>query len=231
MHSIKAKRSTSKLRPQLSESTKKKRQTFAERHIADGVKWMRTIFSDEKKFSLTGPDSYRAEWTLPDSPPQIVEQSRFRNESVMVWAAIGYNYKSPIHIFDSTVDAQVYIEMLSIHFFPDVIEKLGPDFFFIQDNAPPPRATDTQMFLLHKGCTVLEWPPYSPDLNVIEHCWNLLSRRVFEERASYDTVAQLSDAILTGWDSISLEEINGLVLSMVDRLRETIKRDGGHTHY
>jgi hypothetical protein len=76
MRSLKAKRSTIKIRPFLSDSTKSKRLTFAEEHISDATKWLKTVFSDEKKFSLTGPDSYRTEWILPDSPPQIIERKR-----------------------------------------------------------------------------------------------------------------------------------------------------------
>jgi hypothetical protein len=107
----------------------------------------RTVFSDEKKFCLTGPDEYQKEWKLPDSPPEIIEQSQYRNESVMVWAAIGHDYKSPLHFFDTTVDAKVCIEMLAIHFLPDVIERSGSDFDFIQDNAPPHRALETKHLL------------------------------------------------------------------------------------
>jgi transposase len=149
----------------------------------------------------------------------------------MVWAAIGFDYKCPIHFFESTVDSDVYIEMLAIHFFPDVETRFGTDFIFIQDNAPPHRALVTKAYLFYKQCTTLEWLPYSPDLNVIEHCWNLLSRRVYVKKASYSTVAELKDAIVTAWETISLEEINALVLSMRSRLRETIKVDGDHTHY
>jgi predicted transcriptional regulator len=91
LRSLNAKRTRSKVRPLLTESTKQKRLAFAEAHIGDEEKLSRTVFSDEKKFSLTGPDEYQKEWRLPDSPPDITEQSQYRNESVMVWGAIGLN--------------------------------------------------------------------------------------------------------------------------------------------
>jgi hypothetical protein len=149
----------------------------------------------------------------------------------MVWEAIGHDYKSPLHFFDTTVDAKVYIEMLAIHFLPDVIEHFGTDFDFIQDNAPPHRALDTKHYLFYKQIKVLEWPPYSPDLNCIEHCWNLLSKRVYQKQACFKTVPELSQAILDAWDTISLEEVNALVDSTRSRLRAAIKVDGGHTDY
>jgi predicted transcriptional regulator len=231
LHSLLAKRTRNKLRPLLTATPNQTRLAFAEAHIGDEQKLRRTVFSDEKKFCLTGPDEYQKEWKLPDEPSEIVEQSPYRNESVMVWGAIGHNYKAPLHVFDSTVDAQVYIEMLCIHFLPHVFEHFGPDFYFIQDNAPPHRAIVTKHYLFYKNVEVLEWPPYSPDLNCIEHAWNLLSRRVYQKQACFRTVAELTQAIFEAWDSITLDEVNALVDSTKNRLRAAIKVDGGHTDY
>ena len=39
----------------------------------------------------------------------------------------------------------------------------------IGSNTPPHTARITKQWLAHNGIPVLDWPPYSPDLNPIEH--------------------------------------------------------------
>jgi hypothetical protein len=161
----------------------------------------------------------------------MVDQTSQHKEGIMVWGAIAHDYKCPLHVFEETVDYMAFIYMLAIHFFPHALEKFPDGFYFIQDNAPPHRSTDTQIYLPLKNCTPLKWPPYSPDLNVIENMWSILSAAVYKDKQSYDSVAELTTAVIDAWNHISLEQVNKLIASMRTRLQDTIKRDGGHTDY
>jgi predicted transcriptional regulator len=231
LHKMKCQRTRGKKRTPLTEFSRTRRLNFAFEHVSDVEQWERTVFSDEKRFCLQGPDSYRYSWYLPGTAPKMEEQTERYKESFMVWGAIGKNYKSPLYVFETTEDSDLYIHMLAVHFFPDVLKRFRDGFCFIQDNAPPHRAADTQEYLMLKNCTVLTWPPYSPDLNCIENMWSLLSAGVYDERPSYNTLAELKTAVLRAWDAIPLSKVNALIDSMTSRLRATIKQDGGHTAY
>ena len=51
---------------------------------------------------------------------------------------------------------------------------MNPELFFMQDNAPGHAAEYTIQELKDRGIPVIEWPPYSPDLNPIEVVWNIM---------------------------------------------------------
>jgi predicted transcriptional regulator len=231
LRKLKCKKTKGKLRTHLTDSSKLKRLNFAYDHVSNTGRWQRTVFSDEKRFCLQGPDSYRYEWYLPGTAPKTEDQTARYKESFMVWGAIGYDYKCPLYVCEVSEDATFYCHLLALHFFPHAKERYPYGFFFIQDNAPPHRASLTQEFLKLQNCTVLTWPPYSPDLNCIENMWGLLSSAVYKDHPTYNTLGELEAAVLKAWDDIPMSKVNALVSSMPSRLKAAIKEEGGHTDY
>lgn len=63
----------------------------------------------------------------------------------------------------ATVIKQLYMEQL-----PGLLSNRD---IFMQDNAPVHTAHIIRNLLRELGLEIMEWPPYSPDLNPIENIW------------------------------------------------------------
>ncbi|GFT60483.1 transposable element Tcb2 transposase [Trichonephila clavipes] len=84
-----------------------------------------------------------------------------------------------LHFFDTgSVTAQRYRNELfkpNVRLFRGAV---GPDFIFMDDNAPCHRAVLIDDFLETKNIQRMSWPVNSPDLNPIEHVWDIIVRQI-----------------------------------------------------
>ncbi|KAI3374718.1 hypothetical protein L3Q82_021018, partial [Scortum barcoo] len=108
---------------------------------------------------------------------------------------------------------------------------VGPGFLLMQDNARPHVAGVCQQFLQDEGTDAMDWPARSPDLNPIEHIWDIMSRSIHQRHVAPQTVQELADALVQVWEEIPQETIHHLIRSMPRHCREVIQARGGHTHY
>ncbi|KAK2027939.1 hypothetical protein LX32DRAFT_591677, partial [Colletotrichum zoysiae] len=51
-------------------------------------------------------------------------------------------------------------------------------YYFIYNNAPIHTALLTVEWMLQQGISWLDWPPYSLDLNPIEHVWRMMKNNL-----------------------------------------------------
>ena len=101
----------------------------------------------------------------------------------------------------------------------------GDDFIFQQDNARPHISKHTLAFLEENGVKILDgWPPYSPDLNIIEVIWAIMKKRV--EITNPQTLAELKLTIHKVWDELSFSTINGLLRSIPRRMEYVRDHNG-----
>ncbi|CAJ0952696.1 unnamed protein product [Ranitomeya imitator] len=76
------------------------------------------------------------------------------------------------------------------------------------DNARPHVAGVCQQFLQDEGIEAMDWSACSPDLNPIEHIWDILYRSIHQLHVALQTVQELADAlvqsIMDSWHALFL---------------------------
>jgi hypothetical protein len=128
--------------------------------------------------------------------------------------------------------AQKYITTLEEHLLPYLDNQpLSQRYLFQQDNAPSHKALCTRTFLQSNAVEVIpDWPPYSPDLNIIENMWSCIKRKVRQENIT--TKQQLVTRVLEIWTSPSVKETCAhLSSSMANRVALCIQNKGGYIKY
>ena len=110
--------------------------------------------------------------------------------------------------------------------------RMNPGLQLMQDHAPGHAAKSTQEDMMERGIYPIEWPPYSPDLNLIETLWNKmkdwLGARYPEQRVSYD---QLRKQVQEAWEAIGEDVLEGLLESMPARCKAVADAEGSYTKY
>ena len=98
-----------------------------------------------------------------------------------------------------------------------------------QDNDPKHRAHIGTHWLKEKEVELLKWPPFSPNLNPIEHMWDGVERRMKKEKPKNET--ELKQSLLRVWVGIGTDVTKKLVDSVPNRLNEVIRMNGYPTRY
>lgn len=111
------------------------------------------------------------------------------------------------------------------------------DFVQMQDNASCYRSKETQENLRRRKIPHIQFPRYSPDLNLIEHVWNWMKNWIQKHyyAAYYDAskipLDRLKMIIWEAWEAVPTEFIMKLYNSWWDRCQAVIDAKGGLTKY
>lgn len=99
----------------------------------------------------------------------------------------------------------------------------------LQDNAPTHVSEETMNWYEKNGVEVLNLPPHSPDLNVIENVWGAMAQEMAKK--SITTEAELRHAVTDTWDEINYDQIRNYIDSMPARVAAVVQANGGNTRY
>ena len=129
------------------------------------------------------------------------------------------------------VSARVIYELYR-DILPTIMEQGDID-IFMHDNAPVHKAHIVRELLQSLGIEVMDWPPYSPDLNPIENLWGILKREIYRlhpdlehARDTNDTLSRLTAAATEAWANIRSNILVRLSETMPNRVEAVIKANG-----
>ena len=106
------------------------------------------------------------------------------------------------------------------------------------DNALIHTSNLIKVWLETHGIWTLEFPPYSPDLNLIERLWLALKRKVLELHPQLEQMGQserdlqyLIEACKEAWMALDQGLMRRLIDSMERRLKAVRRAHGWQTKY
>lgn len=193
--------------------------------------WKTVIFTDEKKFNLSGPDGLNYYWHDLRRDAEEIEWGPQTREGLMVWGAI--SYKGPIGLegAEGSMDAKYYTNILEEGLISAANDAMGELWSLQQDNAPIHTAEHTRSWLEDNDVHVLDWPARSPDLNIIENVWGMVVRTVYKDGKRYENKEQLGEAVFDAFMNLSLDYIRNLYHSMPRRCLSVIQSKGAMINY
>jgi transposase len=110
---------------------------------------------------------------------------------------------------------------------------------FMQDNAPIHTANAVKDWFKEKGIPLPVWPPYSPDLNPIEHAWAKLKELIYQlnpgladlKGTKEEVIQTLIEALKEAWAKIGKDYFDSLIKSMDQRVNAVLEAKGWYTKY
>ncbi|KAL6096962.1 uncharacterized protein ACO6RY_06163 [Pungitius sinensis] len=167
-------------------------------------------------------------------PSCLVSTVQAGGGGVMVWGIFSWHSLGPLVPIEHRCNATAYLSIVAdhVHRFMTTMYPTS-DGYFQQDNAPCHKAgIISDWFLEHDNeFAVLKWPPQSPDLNPIEHLWDVVEREIRIMDVQPTNLRQLCDAIMSIWTKLPEECFQHLVESMPRRIEAVLKAKGGPTRY
>lgn len=148
----------------------------------------------------------------------------------MVWGGISSAHRTRLVPLQGNLTAVAYRDNVRA---AEVVPFVNahPNVIFQQDNAPCHTANVSRIYLNTNNVNVLPWPSKSPDLNPIEHLWDILDKKIRCLPVVPQTLPALQQALVREWNNIPQHQIQALIASMRRRCTAVIQANGGHTRY
>lgn len=214
-----------KVKQELTNPQIQSRILFSNSFLQSKINLSSIVFSDESRFCLNNDGNMR--WYRKNENSDDVYDKRSKySPGIMVFGAIGYNYKSKLVICEKNIDEVEYRNVLNnSEIFTELKENfINGESIFMQDGAPAHTGYCSNLFLKKRCSYIKYWPANSPDLNPIEHLWGAIKRilkgQIFTNKI--DLIQKVQEI----WYSFPQEKINELVLSFETRLKLVIQERG-----
>ena len=203
------------------------RKAFAE----DGITWSRErvqiqMFTDELWANGGAHTTSHVTVKEDGSDRYLPECLQHKYRKVPAWmfrGTIVNGKKGPALFWEKgwgIINSSNYNERVLSYIQSFLQEHAEEGYIFMQDNAPSHRSYETKINLLRRRIPYIKFPPYSPDLNLIEHVWNWMKNwmknwiqeRYWEVHYRVDRIPlpQLKRIIWEAWEAVPDSYIQSL---------------------
>ncbi|GFV83730.1 retrovirus-related Pol polyprotein from transposon TNT 1-94 [Trichonephila clavipes] len=134
-------------------------------------------------FSLQTDSRWTLIWKAPDTryhQENTIERHRYGGAGWLVWGGIILGSRTDLHVQSVTMTGHIYWDV--------ILEQHAHECLQSED------------------ITRMDWPAYSPDLNPIEHVWDMLGRRIAARQPPPTCLPELRRALIDEWCNISQDQ-------------------------
>ncbi|GBM51226.1 DNA polymerase alpha subunit B [Araneus ventricosus] len=146
--------------------------------------------------------------------------------SIMVWGVFSWQFWGSLVLVPTFLNGIRNVELLGdhLHLFMFFCHPHGNG-VFQQGNCTSHRSWLATVWLDEHSSDfpVMNWPPRSPELNPIEHLWDVLEKGLKAYRTTPATLTELWIALAYVWQAIPVERFRKLVESIPRRMAAVIK--------
>ena len=128
-------------------------------------------------------------------------------EKIRAWAVIYSRGKTLLYLYGQNMNTQNYLKVLE-----EAIEEMkelrdiSRNVLFLQiDNARYHWSIEALEFYYESNIKIIDWPPYSLNLNPIENIWTIMKRKIAGK--TFTTINSLKNELYTIWRELDDEMI------------------------
>ncbi|GFW18895.1 transposable element Tcb2 transposase [Trichonephila clavipes] len=125
-----------------------------------------------------------------------IERHHYGGAGWLVSGGIILGSRPDLHVQSVTMTGLIYRDVIPEQHVRLFRGAMGAEFLFMDDNARPHRANIVDECLQSEDIARMDWPVYSPDLNPIEHVWDMLGRRIAARQPPPTYLPELWRALL-----------------------------------
>ncbi|GFV76556.1 transposable element Tc3 transposase [Trichonephila clavipes] len=196
--------------------------------------WSCVMFSDENRFSLQSDSHLTFIWRSPGTSyhqENTIEQHCYGGAGWLDCGGIILGSRTDPYVLSTPTRGHIYRDVILEQHVRLFRGAMGNEFLFMHEHARPHRTNIVDEYLQSEDITRMDWPGYSPDMNPIEHVWDMLGRRIAASQPLPTFLPELWRALLNEWCNIPHDHFDNFILSMPWHCKVCIASSGRHIPY
>lgn len=214
------------LRPELSPEEEKERLQFCKKYCSF-KRWGDTIFAGLKQFHVNSPV---ADSNVPSdmSSDSLATSKKEKTRSILVWGGVSAYNVFPLMFNVEPARVVDFISEYSSSLEHPTHARVRHETIAAEDGRSinRPELIQKPLDINEQNLKTFQWPPNSPDLNLILRYWEQLEKKIYENDQQYTSVTDLVMALEKAWSSMTPAVVREEVSKYEKRLSSIIDAGG-----